>query len=89
MARRYIKIQSNSEDRDHVESAVRWSNKAGTFAGLVYFDEIVSSAGIYLELMVTEDTTEEQIQQALSEAYSERDVVKHAVRVCPKEWLES
>lgn len=89
MARRYKKIQSTIEDRAHVERAVRWSNKAGTFAGLIYFDEIVSSAGIYLELMATEETPEEQIQKALREAYSERDVVSHAVRICPKGWLES
>lgn len=88
MPRKYKKIYSKPEDFDHVQYVMRWANQIGTFAGLAYLDELAGPGGIYLELQAHEDTPEEQIQKALAEAYNERDVVSHAVRISPKEWLE-
>lgn len=86
--RTYKKIYSKPEDFEHVQYVMRWVNQMGTFAGLPYLDELAGAGGIYLELQAHEDTPEEQIQRALAEAYSQRDVVSHAVRISPKEWLE-
>lgn len=88
MPRKYRKIYSEPEHFDHVQDVMRWANKIGTFAGLAFDDDLAGMGGIHLELQAHEDTPEEQIQKALAEAYHERDVVSHAVRISPKEWLE-
>ena len=88
MPRAYKKIYSEPEDFDHVQYVMSWSLRVGTFAGLAFDDDLAGIGGIHLELQAHEDTPEEQIQKALSEAYSQRDVVSHAVRISPKEWLE-
>lgn len=86
-SRKYRKILSTPEDFEYVQRVLMWSNKIGSFAGLAYNDELAGPGGIHLELQVTEDTPEEQIQKALNEAYYERDVVSHSVRISPKEWF--
>ncbi len=88
MARKYRKIISDQSDFEHVQYAVRISKSYGTnYGGLVCFDELAGSGGIYLEVFASKDTPEEQIQKALSIAFSERDIVSYVVRICPAEWL--
>lgn len=77
-----------THDEARVRSAVAWNRRWGeSFAGLYYDDELAGPDGTSIQLLVTEDTPDEQIQQAEQEAQDSQDVVALLALVVPAEWL--
>ncbi len=84
-----VKREAFLHERPWVERSAKWCHdKAKTYAGLVYDDPVISPQGKKFYLMVTSDTPETQIQDALEQAHCLTDVLLHEVLVCPGDWLQ-
>lgn len=80
---------TETDELDHLQNLYdRRESKmqGGTFAGLEYDTELVSSQGVLIVLYVTDQTPQEQIERAKTAARNERDVVRFEVQKIPAAW---
>lgn len=83
-------VHAKASDKSRVISTSAWCYRHNqTLAGLPYFDDLDGPDGISLGIMITKDTPEKVIQDAIREGYIRHDVVRHYVMICPEEWLEA
>ncbi|MEZ8028529.1 hypothetical protein [Enterovibrio norvegicus] len=82
------KSTASVNDVNRVRRAITFCQKHElNFNGFPFDDPLVSSAGIGLELYVPQGTEDHEILEGIRQAKYERDVVSHAVLVCPPAWF--
>ena len=83
--------EKHEDARASWEHTMRYAQQAGNEVyGLAYDDDLVSSAGIHVELFCNEQHLEhtEALNRCFAYVRTQRDVVSQSVTVIPTEWME-
>lgn len=85
---RLNKRVAQKDERKSVFSNIRWCRKHNQLlGGFPFIDDLITSEGIYLQLLVPSGASPADITHALMEGYSKRDVIRHEVIECPTGWF--
>jgi len=84
---RIYKSQAIPEEKDLVMRNIRWCKDQHLSLAGFPFEDICN--GLHLQIIVPPNTSREHIDQALREAYSERNIASHSVLECPVEWFQN
>lgn len=85
---RLNKRNAQSNEKPRLIRSIVWCRRNHSlFGGHPFIEQLAGPSGILLELIVPPSTDRLDIEQALREAYRERDVVSHSVVVCPVSWF--
>lgn len=75
-------------DKSRILRAIGWCRRNHlSLAGLPFDEKLSGSEGINLEIISPPGVSREMLTQAISEGYSERDVVRHRILECPLGWF--
>lgn len=81
-------FSAKDSDRIRVQRAIGWCRRNNlTLAGLPYDEKISVREGVSLEIIAPPGISRVVLEQAVLEAHSEREDIRHRVLECPLSWF--